>query len=297
MTVIPLVSSRKHFYKAGLISNRDDVRLADISDPRPGGSTGTTWETLSEMVRGRHVVLMVHGYNSSFRKVCDAYSRIIGFHREFSLAGEVFAGYLWPGGDKFFHYWSVRRRSAAVSKRLSVLLGMLEEEASRVDVVAHSLGCLVVFEAMRRLGSPGFGYLHMMAAAVRNHMLSGGEGFSRAVSASRGTVVFKSRNDMVLSHGFPIGESGSEALGFSGPVPEKTVSINTLTVDCTGLSAPMRHNGYSRRPEPYRFIAGLPERITAPSTVYVEELPDARVPRLQRIWAVDLQAEQKGELS
>jgi len=214
-------------------------------------------------VQRKHVVLLVHGYNSSLRDVCSAYNRIMGLFHEADLPGECFVGYAWPGGDKFFHYWSVRRRVRQVSSRLAELLGILSLRAASVDIVAHSLGCLVTLRAMQIRGLLYFRNLYLMAAAVRNHMLSDGVYFSGAVSHCSGVYIFKSRNDMVLCHGFPIGESGAEPLGYTGPVPFDTVVSNSMTVDCSGMPDPIRHESYSRRAEIYRFIAVHQKPVTS----------------------------------
>lgn len=261
MAVIPVVSSRKNFYEAGRLSGKDSIKLVDLSNPRPSGFTGISSDDLEEIVRGRHVVLLVHGYNSTFGKVCSAYERIIDYHREFSLPGQVFLGYLWPGGNKFFHYWTVRRKTKQVSSRLVPLFDLLEKNARRVDTVAHSLGCLITLKAMQIRGGVKFGNLYLMAAAVRNHMLSDRRYFSPAVSFSSGVYIFKSRNDMVLCHGFPIGESGAEALGWSGPVPFETVASNTVEVDCSGMKQKIRHGSYSRRAEIFSMISGFKDRV------------------------------------
>ena len=271
MAVIPVVSSRKDFYEAGKLSGRDTIKLVNLSDPRPGGFTGMNSDDLENMVRGRHAVLMVHGYNSSFEKVCSAYDRIIDYYREFSLPCQIFLGYLWPGGNKFFHYWTVRRKTKQVSVRLVPLLDLLEKNAVRVDIVAHSLGCMITLKAMQIRGRLEFGNLYLMAAAVRNHMLSDSRCFSPAVSHSSGVYIFKSRNDMVLSHGFPIGESGAEALGWSGPVPFETVARNTVEVDCSGMTRKIRHGSYSRRGEIYSMISGFKDRVQEPSRLSLEE--------------------------
>jgi esterase/lipase superfamily enzyme len=275
LAVIPVVSSRKSFYEAGKLSGRDRIKLVNLSDPRPSGFNGINTDKLRDMVRGRHVVLLVHGYNSSFEKVCSAYDRIIGFHREFSLPGDVFLGYLWPGGNKFFHYWTVRRKTKQVSIRLVPIISLLERNARRVDAVAHSLGCLITLKAMQIRGRVGMGNLYFMAAAVRNYMLSSGRYFSQAVSFSSGVYVFKSRNDMVLSHGFPIGESGAEALGWSGPVPFETVARNTVEVDCSCMEQKIRHRSYSRRSEIYSMISRFKEPVSEPVKIILSESEDS----------------------
>ena len=272
MAVIPVVSSRKNFYEAGKLSGRDSIKLVNLSDPRPAGFTGINSDDVADMVRGKHVVLLVHGYNSSFSKVCAAYERIIGYYKEFSLPGQVFLGYLWPGGNKFFHYWTVRRKTKQVSLRLVPLLDLVEKNARRVDTVAHSLGCLITMKAMQIRGSVKFGNLYLMAAAVRNHMLSDGRYFSPAVSFSSGVYIFKSRNDMVLCHGFPIGESGAEALGWSGPVPFETVAGNTVEIDCSGMNEKIRHGSYSRRGEIFSMISKFKDSVAEPVRITLDEM-------------------------
>ncbi|MCK5132918.1 MAG: alpha/beta hydrolase [Candidatus Sabulitectum sp.] len=253
--MIPIVSSRKRFYKAGEISKRDKVKLVNLADPRRSINKAASMQDFIDGIRDKHVVILVHGYNNTFEKICDAYLRVTSQLVTNEVPHDTAVGYIWPGGTKKLNYWPAKRRARQLSKRMGKLLAGISASASQVDIIAHSLGCFLTLGAMKTKGSLPIRNIYLMAAAVSNYKLTTGMPFANAVKFADTTFIFKSKDDDILKYSFPFGEGGDDALGSTGPVPADKVVGNALTVDCSNNPDPIKHRSYSRRTEIFRFIS------------------------------------------
>lgn len=265
MSVIPIVSSRMKFYKAGVISKSEKTRLVNLSDPRPSNNKLISNGKLLNIVNGKHVVVLVHGYNNTFNEICDAYLRVTNQLNTNTVPHDEVIGYVWPGGNKKLGYLGAKQRARQLSRRISKLLNSLIGSASSVDIVAHSMGCFLFLESMKKSNKAKIRNIYLMASAVNNYGLSDGLHYSNAVSHCKGIYIFKSTDDSVLRRAFPIGEKGDKALGYTGPIPLNTVVDNALTVDCSGKQDPIEHGSYSRRTEIYEFMNNNQGPIASPN--------------------------------
>jgi esterase/lipase superfamily enzyme len=106
-------------------------------------------EALPPAIEGREVLLYVHGYKESFE---SAVTGGVELSEGVSFQGErvVFS---WPSRAALFDY-GYDRESAMISRDAfeETLLKLLGEGgASRVHIVAHSMGTLLTIEALRQL--------------------------------------------------------------------------------------------------------------------------------------------------
>ncbi|MCD6589078.1 MAG: alpha/beta hydrolase [Candidatus Fermentibacteraceae bacterium] len=264
MSVIPIISSRKRFYKAGEISRSHRVKLVNLADPRRSANTAISMSTLSTLLENKHVILLIHGYNNTFEKICDAYLRITDQLVTNQIPHDQTVGYVWPGGTKKLSYWPAKKRARQLSKKLGELIADISLSASRVDIIAHSLGCFLTLKALQKIGSIPVSSIYLMAAAVGNYKLTRGMPFANAVKFAASTFIFKSEDDDVLKYSYPLGEWGDYALGSTGPVPRSKVVSNALTVDCSHNSDPIKHSSYSRRTEIFRFISHNQFSVNSP---------------------------------
>lgn len=254
LSLIPIISSRKRFYKAGEVSNRDKVKLVNLVDPRRSTNKPVSMSSFTDDIRDKHVVVLVHGYNNTFEKICDAYLRISSQLITNQVPHDTVVGYIWPGGTKKLNYWPAKRRARQLSKRMGKLLATISTSASTVDIIAHSLGCFLTLKALQITGTARIRNIYLMAAAVGNYKLTTGMPFANAVKYADTTFIFKSEDDDILKYSFPFGEGGDDALGSTGPIPADKVVGNALTVDCSSIPDPIKHRSYSRRTEIFQFI-------------------------------------------
>lgn len=106
-------------------------------------------EALPPAIEGREVLLYVHGYKESFESAVTGgieLSEGVGFQGERMV-------FSWPSRAALFDY-GYDRESAMISRDAfeDTLLKLLGEGgASRVHIVAHSMGTLLTIEALRQL--------------------------------------------------------------------------------------------------------------------------------------------------
>ncbi len=256
MSLIPIISSRKRFYRPGEIAKQDKVKMVNLVDPRRSANKAISMKNFEDSIRGKHVVILIHGYNNTFEKICDAYLRVTSQMVINKVPHDMVIGLIWPGGNKKLYYWSAKRRAAQLSKRIGKLLTNISKSASQVDIIAHSLGCFLTLNALKTT-TASMRNIYLMAAAVGNYTLTKGRPFANAVKPSSATFIFTSEDDDILKISFPIGEGGDYALGFTGPVPADEVVDNAITVNCSGNPDPMKHSSYSRRTEIFQFISSF----------------------------------------
>jgi esterase/lipase superfamily enzyme len=146
-----------------------------------------------------------------------------------TLDGDVVA-LLWPGDDRLspISYSLEERDADTTAGMLAELIVRRLRPTTQVNFVAHSLGCRVVLETMRKLRVHGLSsdQVVLMAGAVDADALARATRFRDAVSAARRVAVLSSRRDKVLKIAFPVGDflaallfggDASRALGLLGP--------------------------------------------------------------------------------
>lgn len=271
MSLIPVISSRKGFYKAGKISRIDRIKVINLVDPRPANNSTMSNQTFKSKIKNKHVVLLIHGYNNTFQRVCDAYLRITNQLITNKVPFDIVVGYVWPGGSEKLYYWSAKKRAMQLSSRIGKLIKEISKEAKQVDIIAHSLGCFLTLKALQTTHQSEIRNIYLMAAAIANYKLSKGLPFSNAVKRARTVFIFKSTDDDVLKISFPIGEWGDAALGYSGPRPFDQVVKNALTINCSNLPDTIEHGSYSRRTEIFQFLSTHQSPENTPGEVQLLE--------------------------
>jgi pimeloyl-ACP methyl ester carboxylesterase len=208
--------------------------------------------------RTRHeCLILIHGFNNTDSEAAEAY---FGFrNRETQIFGPSdpftwenrFGDTFWPGDadwwsffDKldFLIYPKAVHTTLPAANALATLLWQMPN-LERIDLIAHSLGCRVVLEALLLLRNrplPAIRRIVLMAAAVPSEMLERGGRFydllAELVAAGTTIHVLHSRQDIVLHYAFPPGqllagasEASVRALGRDGPTPFMPGSPGMLT--------------------------------------------------------------------
>lgn len=189
----------------------------------------------SALNTAQHIVLLIHGYNNTYRDGVDAYN---GFHaRQKELdygtrygLGRTFVEVYWPGDAdwgvlSFLHYMaSVAHAKETAAALADCLLSRVSD--ARIDIVAHSMGCRLALELMYVLDTQratlNIGRMVFMAGAVPTFMLVDTQTPHRLRPAydrvlREGTRSLYSGADMVLALSFPAGQS--LAAGEEGAAP------------------------------------------------------------------------------
>ncbi len=112
-----------------------------------------------------------------------------------------------------YQYLTATRNAQALAEEYATQLAALAEGGARVRVVAHSLGCRQVIEAVASLPPEQRPEeIHLCAPAVREDDVA-----EKLASLARGaTYLYYTEKDRVLDLGFtPL--AGGRALGYSGP--------------------------------------------------------------------------------
>ncbi len=246
-----------------------DLRERDVGGPVTSGhlyqatnggqvdADGAALPAFTALTRGREVVALVHGYNTSRQNGWDA---LVRFAR-FLDAGGVTAipmAVLWPGDGwaKALTYPFEGRDADDSAESLVSWIRSHVDASARISLVAHSLGCRVAMRSAQRLAEmagpdvPRLARVCLMAPAVDNDCL-GREGatcYRDGTLAAERLAVLASHQDRVLEFAYPLGdltqtflssgERWGSALGRTGPVerdPDVTTRIEQIP-----LSSPDR---------------------------------------------------------
>ena len=267
---VTYVSSRQ-FETAGLQSLSDDGRRITLS----------AWDAVARQSLQPRVVVLVHGYNAREEKVGTYFADFVTGLREHARFGGSFLVFDWPSLAVPFDelptstrlQYEMRRPQGAnqpayeltvygIDRRQALTVGapsfaaLLDDLAAakvtRIDVVAHSMGCLVVAAAMQK--DPGLlARVHSLvwlapdvdAAAVA-------EPWFRAAVASLkgGLAVLHSRNDRLLALHARFA-NGASRLGAGGPPDGAAVPPRVTFSDLTEqLGKENVHGAYLARTGP-----------------------------------------------
>lgn len=192
-----VVSDRHEFKDADRVSHGQYRRFVSAHHPHHTRDlSAKEWENAQS---GKQVALIIHGYNTDYEKAIE-YFKDVEEHSQ-GLYDKMI-GYLWPSGDEFWEYYEAEDRieDDHLPRRLAALLTELSRSAGRVDVIAHSMGCRLFIEALKKKPQ-SIGNAFLLAPAVDKKTLS-----SKVLDQVEDLVVFYSHHDEVLSWAYPIVE-------------------------------------------------------------------------------------------
>lgn len=180
---------------------------------------------LMEMIHGKNVCLLIHGYNSDFDRAMVSYETIMYQMKQRNMPYDYIIGYMWPGSKIAAAFKLAEWRSDRAGVRLATIVKTFDTFAKSVDVQTHSLGARVALEAQRN--GANFRNIFLSAPAVESYKMRIPKG---KYSDLPGNIFnFYSTNDTVLKWDFFLSEF-TKALGFEGiPVthwPKNYVQFN-----------------------------------------------------------------------
>lgn len=191
-----------------------------------------------ESVRGKRVIVPVHGVKNTVGQIQRAYSEIFNRSR---AAYDVAVGFIYAGGATPLA-WPIANAfatSMAANYLADVIEAIAMHSPASIDIDAHSLGCPIALRAIELAQEPVNG-LWLMAPAMGRDLSRW-----RKVVQNVPTHVFFSRRDYVLSVLYQIyplrWPPMAPALGAWG---ERTPGGNIATqTDCTA-DVGRNHTGY-----------------------------------------------------
>lgn len=221
---------------------------------------------------GKKVMVLMHGFNNPKEEVLPVYQEIV---RQLNLQMKAtqerlydgVLGYFWPGRDRAWEYFAARQETTQLAQRVSAWIHRLAKTAQSVDVMAHSMGNRLLFEALR-LPAPHpkpIRHLFSLAAAVDDETIGKKQLYAEAIAKCQEAYIFYSKSDEVLQLAYAFAE-GDEALGYDGPSDLSQLPKHVQAVDCTQIVA--THGAYYTSPQIYTFIREkwsrippMPERV------------------------------------
>lgn len=245
-----LMSDRASFWNDDKISDHTEFML---------GSSLQRATLDSEKIKGKNILLLVHGYNNDPEEALSTY-RLINIHLSSVKKGrgskfyDLIIGYLWPGDDSFLKYYDAKHHVSKLAKTMRSHLEFLSDSAVTVDVLAHSMGNRLMLEA---LNSP----FHMpkkivhnfysFAAAVDDKSVEVNEKYYLSTQNCEKLFVFYSKRDDVLKWCYSLAE-WDPALGYEGAENPKKLPKNVELINYTDLIG--QHSQYFSVLPAYEFI-------------------------------------------
>ena len=233
---------------------------------------------LTNLARGRNILLGTHGFNVNRQNGIDSLSL---WETKLQLGTALFIGVLWPGDAKlpiFIDYPFEGNEAMRSAKLLAPFLDKYFADVASLSFVSHSLGSRMVLETIAQMNrSRVVRRLVLMAGAIEDNCLT--SEYQNAADKVESISVLASRGDWVLEFAFPPGNLvrdiishdhpyWSSALGREGPVHMRdNISADWQMPDAWSYG----HLDYLRKedgapmPPPVTLPPGDPAVIETPS--------------------------------
>lgn len=245
-----LMSDRDSFWNADKISDHTEFMKVPDNQRTPFDS---------ETIKEKNVLLLVHGYNNDSTEALSTYQVINSHVSKFmdkngSNFYDLVLGYLWPGSQNSLKYLDAKRRVSKLAKTMRAHLEFLHASSARVDVLAHSMGNRLLFEA---LNYPSNGTkkivqnFYSFAAAVDNESIESNEKYYQSTQNCEKLFIFYSKHDDVLKWLYSLVE-WDKALGFEGAEDPEDLPKNVQLIDYTNFIG--QHSYYFIALPVYEFI-------------------------------------------
>lgn len=204
---------------------RTDV---NINEGDRNNYTGLNKVDLLNDIRGRNVLLGVHGFNVSRP---DGVAALSNWESLLQIGpSAVFVGVLWPGDSIWLHGLDYPEETGVANEAGQLIGPFLDQNfggAASISLVSHSLGARVVLSTIANM-KRSVKRLILMAGAIDDDCLT--SEFQSIVPNVGEISVLASKEDEVLALAFPLGNLAGgilttghpwlrDALGRGGPSP------------------------------------------------------------------------------
>jgi esterase/lipase superfamily enzyme len=245
-----LMSDRASFWDADKISNHTEIAQESNKKNRT---------LVSREIKGKNILLLVHGYNDNAREALSTY-RLINVHVSAFMDShqpkfyDYVIGYLWPGFDEPWEYFKAQHNVSELAKKMRSHLEFLSATAAKVDVLAHSMGNLLMLEALDYNSDREKKIVqnyYALAPAVDDETIEKKEKYYYSTQNCEKLFVFYSKRDEVLKWSYSLAE-GHRALGFEGAEHLDELPQNVHLINCTSFVG--QHSQYFTVLPIYEFI-------------------------------------------
>ena len=251
-----MVSCRKGFDSNEFFADGNQYRnYTNPADPSKFQKSDIV--ALVSAAKNKHVLVLVHGFNTPMDGVLDSYWRLVTGLDEKGMTGVgqygLIVGFAWPGlrfGISYLGSVPMAMRSGGY---LRDLITVLRGAALTVDVQTHSLGARVALKALLDPKKTFVDNLLLTAAAIDNHLLEPGKLFAPALNSVNRCFTYDSANDPVLGGTYWIGDildGIHPALGWKGP-RSKPITLKTPNLYVVDCSARVKSHGGYRKSNQY----------------------------------------------
>ena len=190
---------------------------------------------VQEGLSKKKVLLLVHGYDSTGKVLMEDYHSV--FNHLSGTQYDVIIGYLWPGEDFEAEYFEAKSNARHLAPTVRSHLEFLSSTASSVDVFAHSMGNLLLLEALNfqpQSQQKIIQNYYALAAAVDNESIEKQEKYFLATQNCDLFYVFYSKGDDVLKWLYAAAE-WDKALGYEGAEHPERLSSNVKQINCSNF--------------------------------------------------------------
>ena len=213
------------------------------------------WSGDLEAVRGKRVLLFVHGIRETEARLRAVYSEIAS-RAVASHDPEAAVGFVWPAGSTVAVTWPFTLATALTpcGQRLrDVIVKHRIHFGASLDVNAHSLGAAVLASALRQLGAYKWvRHVYLMAPAISQSDLA------QIAQSIRGTVhvCYNHEDPALMAYRlWPPSNWIENAVGLVGPDKRQGPNVRGHDFSFLGPS----HGGYRRISEYYQIMRDDPQ--------------------------------------
>lgn len=246
------ISDRDNFWDVSQISEQTQFAEVDGAGITKLLNGQQVEQAMGEM-KDKKILIFVHGFDTP---------QPYGYYEDIQVniqnldpgsQYDTMIGYVWP--CESLDYLAAKGNIEIVAPRFRNFLMQLRPMASRVDVLAHSLGNRLVLVASNitpdTSNSGLISNFFSIAPAVAEDSIDKDETFYQSVLNCNNMYVFYSKRDSTLKWKYPLVE-WNEALGYGGDEHPDDLPGNVQFVDCTAVID--SHSGYLFSPRIYHFL-------------------------------------------
>jgi esterase/lipase superfamily enzyme len=263
-----MISDRDAFWDTNDLSKQTQISIVDEK-----GNIDHQKQELSQL-KQKNILLLIHGFNTDQEDVLQSYFLIQSEIEKKFNTGErklydQVVGYLWPGGGSGIAYYEAKGHAEAVSNRVANLMSNISDQATRVDVMAHSMGNFVFLEALKKIPEPKKSWMNIfrnllglpvllpvgnffsLGAAIDDESIEVDQIYGKAIERCQDVYIAYSEKDRVLKYLYTFAEL-DRALGSKGIEDISKLPSNVQLVDCSDVVD--AHTKYDEVPQVFDFI-------------------------------------------